>query len=319
MDIESRLVKLEHGVDALIHRGQGRVFTFSIVVGTSACDAKCPFCVSKTTGFDQLPPSKTVNIIRFRKAARLAQMRQATTVLFTGKGEPTLYPAEITHYLNILEPFNFPIIEIQTNALQIGRLLEGRKSTLTKETLESWLNLGLNTIAISVVDVNIENNQLVYNKNYPDLKATIDFLHEIGFSVRLCVMMQNGMVDSPDKIDSVVTFCKNNKIEQLTIRPIRRPEHGADGSKEFIQYIEERGLTESQISTINKHIRRKGTHILTMAHGAHAAFVFDVEGQNLCLSDCLTVESNTDDIRTLIFYGTGEIAYDWQYTGARIM
>ena len=42
-------------------------------------------------------------------------------------------------------------------------------------------------------------------------------------------------------------------------------------------------------------------------------------GQNICLSDCLTVDSREDDIRTLIFYGDGRLTYDWQYEGAVLL
>lgn len=58
---------------------------------------------------------------------------------------------------------------------------------------------------------------------------------------------------------------------------------------------------------------------MTLMHGAHAAKVYDVDGQNVCVSDCLTVEAAGDDIRTLIFFADGKICYDWQHPGARIL
>ena len=69
----------EQKIDALLQRGMGRVFNFSIVVGTKACDAACPFCVSQMTGFVETPPSP--NMRRFHKAARLAQIKGTTNVL----------------------------------------------------------------------------------------------------------------------------------------------------------------------------------------------------------------------------------------------
>jgi organic radical activating enzyme len=313
------LDKIDHNVEELIHRGMGRVFTFSIVVGTKACNANCPFCISKTTGFSQLPPCKDFDVQRLRKAARLAQMRNATTVLFTGKGEPFLYPKQILKYLTELQPYDFPIIEIQTNALNIADINDSQIQNRSLYDDLKWMKYyGLNTIAISVVDVDQKNNAKIYRNPYPDLAETVSCIHNLGFSVRLCVMMQKGMVDCPEDIGRVVEFCKNNSVEQCTVRPIKKPDR-ADDTDKYVKYINEYGLTKDQISNINSYIRVCGKQILTIAHGAHSAQVFDIDGQNIAISDCLTVESNTDDIRTLIYYPSGEISYDWGYKGARIM
>ncbi len=51
----------------------------------------------------------------------------------------------------------------------------------------------------------------------------------------------------------------------------------------------------------------------------HGAKVYDVDGQNVCISDCLTVEPDSDSIRTLIFYSDGRVTYDWQHDGAVLL
>jgi len=296
--------------------------TFSIVVGTKACNAKCPFCVSAMTGFGILPDAGLINGMRFGKAARLAQLGGTTTVLLTGKGEPTLYPDEITEYLNLLLPWKFPLIEIQTNAVQIGHLAGGRRSKagkITREILELWLTLGLNTIAISTVGVNKEHNQSVYTEDYPDLAKTVAYLHDIGFSIRLCVMMQRGCVDSPKALGEVIEWCKDNDVEQLTARPIRKPSVASgDGTSQF-EYIQINGLRDEEVAPIHGWVEDEGTQLMTLMHGAHEARIFDVYGQNLCITDCLTVEASSDAIRTLIFYSDGKVCYDWQYEGARLI
>lgn len=98
-----------------------KISTFSIVTGSAACNARCPFCVSHMT-----PPSDVelkppeVNWRNFKKACRLAQLGGTTTVMFTGKGEPTLFPDQISDYLMVLKGYDFPLIELQTNAIVIG-------------------------------------------------------------------------------------------------------------------------------------------------------------------------------------------------------
>jgi molybdenum cofactor biosynthesis enzyme MoaA len=300
-----------------------KIQPFSIVVGSRACNAGCPFCVSHMTGFEEVPKRGAIYVPNFEKACGLARLRQSTTVLMTGKGEPTLYPEEITEYLGLLQPLGFPLIELQTNALDIGWLASdgaARDSKrLTRETLQEWRELGLNTIAISVVSERPEHNAQVYlnrsrHKDYPDLGKTIAYLHEIGFTVRLCVMMHKGAVDSPTRVAELIEFCRAHEVDQLTVRPIRKPEQShSDGTS---QYVTQRGIDAAEIAAIAEWIEHNGTRLMSLMHGAA---VYDVSGQNLCLSDCLTLDASGDDIRTLIFYSDGRLAYDWQYDGATIL
>jgi molybdenum cofactor biosynthesis enzyme MoaA len=306
-----------------------KIQTFSIVIGTSACDAACPFCISHTTGFENLPKGYEVNYRNLRKAIRLAQMGGSTTVLLTGKGEPTLYPDEIKFYLHQLKD-QFPFVELQTNAIQMGHIAHAQTGDFAlpsyvrfnQNELKEWHELGLNTIAISTVGVNHKHNEQIYRKPYPDLARTIEHLHWLGFSVRLCVMMVNNMVDSPGRVREVIRWCKKMQVEQLTIRPIRRPD-----PKRLVvlqrtsedKYIASHGLTEAQEKTIREAIEQDGSHIMTLMNGGHQARVYDYEGQNVCVSDCLTVEPSSDEIRTLIYYGSGKLFYDWQYQGARLL
>ena len=78
-----------------------KIQTFSIVAGSEACNARCPFCISKMTvahGIDLKEPE--VNWRNLRKACLLAQACGVTTAMITGKGEPTLFPNQITRYLH---------------------------------------------------------------------------------------------------------------------------------------------------------------------------------------------------------------------------
>ena len=38
-----------------------RIQTISVVVGTRAGNARCPFCVSRMTGFSELPATRGIN------------------------------------------------------------------------------------------------------------------------------------------------------------------------------------------------------------------------------------------------------------------
>jgi len=261
----------------------------------------------------------TIDAINFGKACRFAQIGGTTNVLMTGKGEPTLYPDQVTQFLDLLAPWGFPFIALQTNALDIGWLVRDGKpkhaKKLTRELLVEWRRRGLDTIAISVVSEKAEHNAEVYHKDYPDLARTVAFLHELGFTVRLCVMMQQGYVDTPARVDDILAFCRANGIEQLTVRPIRKPTaptHDDLASR----YVAERGLDEGQERVIAEDVRRRGKLLLTLSFGAE---VYDIDGQNCCLSDCLTIDGSGEEIRTLIVYPDGRVTHDWQYGGAVLL
>jgi len=294
-----------------------KIQTMSVVVGTNACNATCPFCVSKQTPKHKL--STKVNWRNFNVALSLADRADATTILFTGKGEPTLYPSLISSYLSIIRDsgFKFPFIELQTNGMQIGN--GELKGDLNEETVDysfdylaDWYKLGLTTVALSAVSVHQTANKKIYGDKYPDIKTTAKILIDKGFTVRLSIMMLNGFVSNCGDIDDVVNFCIENKIKQLTLRPIVRVE---DNSK-VAQWVDLHTLPELKKRAIIHHVESVGKPILHLAHGAT---VYDFRGQNLCLSNCLTTNDTSENMRQIIFYPDGTIGYDWKYTGAVLL
>jgi len=296
-----------------------KVTTFSIVVGGRRCNACCPFCISRMTGFEEVAEKRSeINIINFHKATRLAQLGGTTTVLLTGKGEPTLYPNEIDQYLALLSPYGFPFIEVQTNGLEIGRLARGdapQPNGLTVEKLRQWHRAGLNTIALSTVGAHNEINSNIYHPDYPNLKRTVEFLHELGFTVRMCVMMMKTAVEHIDQVMYTVNWCKARKVEQLTFRSIHKPENATHNDR-AAQYVDIHGLTTAEEKTILDQVVALGTPIMRLPFGAT---VLDVNGQNVCVTNCLTMSPETDEIRTLIFYSSGRLTYAWQYPGAILL
>ena len=304
-----------------------RIQTFSIVIGTKACNASCPFCISKQTGFFGTPIK--VNWRNFAIACKLAQKAETTTVLLTGKGEPTLYPDHVTETLKALQDYNFPLIEIQTNGLTIA---EGK---VTDEMLKRWYDLGLTTIALSVVHWDADRNKEIYcpKGTHYDLAAVIAKLQGIGFSVRVCAMFINGFIDNPEKVQTMIDFCKTNKVAQLTFRNITASEMTENPA--VTQWTKDHALAYGQLTAIVKYFQGEPVptawegggvpdyakpHGTLLQHLMHGMDVYDVEGQNVCLGNCLTRDTNqTNEFRQLIFFPEGSLYWDWQYKGARII
>ena len=280
-----------------------KIQTFTIVAGTSLCNARCPFCISQMTPKQGITfEEPEVNWLNFRKACRLAQMHDVTTVLITGKGEPTLYPQQITLFLKHLKEFDFPIIELQTNGLALGREFNKYKPYL-----------GLNTIAISVVHYNENKNKEIYtgNANYPNLENLINNLHQMGFTVRLSVMLLKNFIDSPEEIQKLVDKVRQWTVEQLTLRPIDTPKEAENAS--IYTWTKNHELTRGQIFEIDKFLKSNAVKLLTFAHGG---VVYDLHGQNVCFTNGLATRPETDNLRCLIFFPDGHLRYDWQYGGA---
>ena len=281
--------------------------TFSVVVGSKACNAHCPFCISKQTG---LPKPTEVNWRNFRVACRLAKQTGTTTVLLTGKGEPTLYPELITTYLRELIFFDFPLIELQTNGIEIASgKLDGH--------LLNWYDYGLTTIAISVVHYDNTKNAEIYQPgsvSYTNLEVLIHKLHQIGFSVRLCVMLLKGCIDCPDKVAQMIEECKQLGVEQLTFRNIKAADVTSDDK--ITEWTRQHALTEAEVSAINLYVKSNGTLLHKLMHNTE---IYDVGGQNVCLGTCLTQDPDKEDFRQLIFFPSGDLYWDWQYKGARIL
>lgn len=311
-----------------------KIQTMSIVCGTTECNAHCPFCISKTTpqqGISDKPSNlremvewnlnlPKVNYRNLGVACRIAEKGGATTCLITGKGEPTLYPDLITKYITEVSPY-FPLIELQTNGMLIEKLatpseppshlpLEMRGNCLSD--LEKWYKLGLTTIALSAVETGYANKK-VYGDDYPELSGTIKKIHSVGLSVRLSMMMLKKYIDSPKQVERLIGFCKENKVEQLTIRPIDAP---ANVDTPVTRWIADHTLSDEQADDIKNFMIERATPVLKLPHGAT---IYDLDGQNVCYANCLTTNQSSDNMRQIIYFPDGTIGYDWKYAGARLL
>jgi len=255
------------------------------------------------------PPLKTQ---RFLQACRFAKSTGVSTVMITGKGEPTLYPDQITEFMDKLEPFNFGLVELQTNGSKIQEDHE-RFAPL----LRQWQKGGLTTINISIVSADQEKNRQIYfpkRDKYFDLPNLIEFLHSIDLSVRLAVTITSDTMNSIEEFKNTVDFATANNVEQLTFRPVNAP------SKSYIDqdvynWTVKNFCTDEFYAEINNYVKENGTKLLEIMHGAT---VYDLAGQNVCLTNCLTRHHSPEQIRQIIYFPDGKLRYDWELSGAII-
>lgn len=298
-----------------------KISTMSVVVGSAACNARCPFCISKMTPANGVTlKAEAINYKNFEQCCRLAQVADVTTVLLTGKGEPTLFPEELSEVIWKLKQYKFPIIELQTNGIPIYN------KKIDDSTLREWFNNGLRTVAISNVGINYELNKQIYtpNQTYIDIDDLIDQLREIGFTVRFATVMIKNGIDTLDKLRELVHWAFLKKVDQLSIRPVTKPNlknqlevlNNSSSVASAFEWCSNNGISDDFVNDVMNFVACNGTLIRKMPHGA---LIYDLFGQNLCLTNCLTRDTNSEEMRQIIYFPDGSIRDSWEYPGARIL
>jgi len=293
--------------------------TMSLLAGTSVCQASCPFCVARMTGDNYKTPPVDIHGRNLVKAINLASQGQVTSVIITGKGEPTLYPQHIDYYMKHLDHHaSFPFIELQTNAEVLGKEFYGLRGTsLTpQDKLKEWYQKGMTTIMISNVGYDMDVNRRIYfpkRKDHIDIPRTVNTIHEAGLIVRYTTVGIKGGIDSPEELEKLLDFTSSLGIEQVTWRPVAVPSKPED--TEAGQWVQGNHLTAEEIDKIHSYVHLGGTPLYSLVHGAT---VYDFKGHNLCISNCLTHEPG-DTLRQLIFFPDGRLYTDWQFKGSRLL
>ena len=307
-----------------------KVQTLSLVIGTQACNAKCAFCVSHITGFGELPKTRVFHR-DIDKAVDLALRGGATTALLTGKGEPTLYPAQISDALFHLK--KFPLIELQTNGLTFGCFLtpqrEGSRpvGALVRDLLPDWRRAGLTTIALSTSgylptwhpkhrDL-VEKNEFHYGRCL-DYESLVTHLRRLGFTIRFCIMAQKGGIDTVEKLEDQLAWCKSVGVEQVIIRPITTTRESHSKEAEYVR----KQSVEDMFDDRNPHsfIRWANVVMTPILYLHDGGVVYSSqELGNLAIGNCLTNSIDKDSVRSLIFYPNGRLTYSWHEPGAVLL
>jgi molybdenum cofactor biosynthesis enzyme MoaA len=237
------------------------------------------------------------------KACKLAQQNGVSTALITGKGEPTLYPGTLLGTAEVLTKY-FPLVELQTNGYKLGTTY-----------LEELYKKGLTTVIVSMVHYDNNKNNEIYNFPKPQiLEFLIKNIHDAGLSVRLSCIMLKGYIDSVEEVDKLISFAKEHRVEQLTIRPVEVPE--LSKSERVYHWTLKNMVESSRLDQIHLYYDKRKKLLMNLVHGAK---VYDCGGQNLCISNCLTSDPNPENIRQLIYFPDGHLYYDWAYPGAILL
>ncbi len=286
-----------------------KTHTFSIVVGTTACDARCPFCVSRMTLAPGTGKHTPIQWDRFETACKIVEHSRdgLISVVLTGVGEPLLHPKQISKYLTRLKG-RFPLVELQTNGVSV--------ELAAKLTWwETWKLQGLTQVSVSIAHIDpARSNQIMGIEAQYNYLDAVKYLKKVGFSVRLnCTMVKSGTY-RPSQVVDLIDRCAMNGVDKLTLREVVMPANSQNAKvAKWVEDEKPHGAAEN----LRTYLELRGAHrLLELPHGG---IVYDVDGQNVAVATCLTETTDPNDTRQIIFFPDGRIAYDWQYPGARIL
>jgi hypothetical protein len=186
--------------------------------------------------------------------------------------------------------------------------------------LKALYNYGLTTIAISNCGFDAELNDKIYTPHlegkWIDLKKVVDRIHEAGLIVRYTTVGIKDGIDSTEKLELLAEFCKTLGIDQLSWRPVAQTADANTEDSCVNRWIAENGLSVGCAEYMGAWVNTHATKLYDLVHGAA---VFDLNGQNLCMTNCLTRDTNEEIVRQLIFMPNGQLYTDWELKGSRLL
>ena len=287
-----------------------RALTYTLIAGSRSCTYDCPLCISKMTpdyGIGNAEPE--VNWENFDIAANIASnIYHAENVLITGKGEPTLFPAQVTEFLHRLEKWPFGKRELQTNGSVIA------KGGYMGDFLRVWHDHGLVNVAVSVYHYyNNRNAEIFMPKSgrYFDLPELIDRIHRRDLEVRLSCVMLDGYIDRVEEVEKMIGFCKKHDVEQLTLRSADRPDYSSDFTA--ADFVDKHRLNEKdqRYVDIRNFVREKANDKKPTETLPHGAEVYGIDDLQVCISTGLSDYTGEEEIRQLIFFPNGMLTTSW--------
>jgi len=271
----------------------------TICVPFKGCDMKdkCQnFCVSKMTGYMKTSDIEYMKR-NFDKVKHIAQTAGVTSVLITGKGEPTInaYALDI-----IMKAFDYYPIELQTNGIVLSKNLS---------YLHNLKYNGLDVLAISI-------NTL---QDFEDFKELFKHAQDLNITTRATLNISWLIPDdiSFKKILRVVKQTGN--IDQFSLRQIVAPLHVP--KKKLIERLRLLQPVISElysrlIDELKKEVDNRGFKIRSLPYGAQ---VYDLDNLSVTYFNYCVQDSNkNDDIRSLIFQEDGHLYTSWNSKASRL-
>lgn len=257
----------------------------TISVPNRGCDKACGYCISKITG--ELKTDESLFLRNMPKVKRIAESANVSSILITGKGEPTLNPGAIDF---IVETFKDYPIEIQTNGIAMLRNFSKYRTVIPP---------------INVIAFSIDSPDQLYS-----YKRMFNYLHDSGVVVRITLNSNNLFRNWAAK--DMISFCEAFGVRQLSIRKLTVPNY-VDSIKldtageKAVTWIKENGDDSLYVSLQNDLKTKRLIRKLPFG-----ALVYDYDGISVIAFEyCIQDENDGENIRSLIYQEDGHLYTSW--------
>jgi len=282
-----------------------KIYSVSALVGNGSCNANCAFCAGK-----YLRPEAKENKLYYKNleaAIKLSARYGGWSLSLTSSGEPTCDPNALTKALEVYHVCRqqgayFPNVNLFTNGILFG------DENFCNKYLDTWRELGLNNIAISIHAVDEKEQASVYGlKSYPALETIVSNIQQHGLGVRATLLLRKGGVDNYKKYEKAIKTLIDQGINNITSWSVGNP----DGTR-----------NEYTPSWFNLFGIRMWLHLNARKCHGHVwgGGVYDYNGNILRYTDYVTKHNPRKDyVRQLVVFQDGTVAYSWIREGALCM
>lgn len=271
----------------------------------AGCQAKCPFCISRTTWKSGVHDNETL-LDSLRPAINLMKWHSVDTMLITSNGEPLTVDEDVSRVLRSAQEAGVPIVELQTN----GQLA-------TPAMLEHFHDRGLRVLALSVADPDPARSAKVMglpdDYNYTD---TIRMAKDAGLMARVSLNLLDMQFegDMERSFRKYVRSLADMGVEQVTVRELGLPSTVKGGSmaEKVASWIKEHNHPHSAYFLANL-LKAVGEPLRKLSYGN---MVYAFEGCAVAVASCMSSSPNPEEIRSLILMPDGGVYYDWDHQPA---
>lgn len=288
------------------------------------CNARCPFCISRTT----VKPSELVDAGRGFKAALtralgFAAFHRVDTVLITGTGEPLLDVGTVCTVAQAADDHGLPIVEVQTNGSFLLQF-DGRVGAVP---LDAIRDAGVNTVAISVAAMDpVESAAIMGLPDDYNYLGVARAVVRAGLLCRVCLNLTRDfdLTELKPYVDRLV----RKGVHQLTLRQLGVPEVCRDdaAARRVVEWVEENKLEDELEVALEGRVISEGTFLRPLPHGEA---VYDYRGLSVSVSTCMT-ELDSDKflgpthpmqqkVRSLILQPDGHVYHSWNRRGSVLL
>ncbi|MDD5133284.1 MAG: radical SAM protein [Candidatus Nanoarchaeia archaeon] len=282
-----------------------KIYSVSALTGNGSCNGNCGFCAGK-----YLRPDAKENKLYYKNleaAIKLSARYGGWSLSLTSSGEPTCDPNALTRALEVYDKCTkqgayFPNVNLFTNGILLG------DKEFCNQYLDTWKNLGLNNIAVSIHDADEKEQAKVYGlKSYPNLENIVENIEEHGLGVRATLLLRKNGVDNSKKYEQAVKTLIKKGIHNITSWPVGNPDNTRN------EY------TPSRLNIFG--IKRWLYKNAKLCHGhVWGGGVFDYHGNIIRYTNYVTKhDPKKDFVRQLVVFQDGTVAYSWIKEGALCM